>query len=93
MIGKPMSNTNAITILYFASLGDALGVTEEHFSQASLPADVASLRAQLAARDTQWAAALSATNLRCAVNQSLAKPEHPLCWGDEVAFFPPVTGG
>jgi len=32
-------------------------------------------------------------NLLMAVNQTYVGPEHPVCEGDEVAFFPPVTGG
>jgi len=32
-------------------------------------------------------------NTVCAVNQTHAGPEHPVGDGDEVAFFPPVTGG
>ena len=35
----------------------------------------------------------SAKNLRCAVNQELAGLDAPVREGDEIAFFPPVTGG
>ena len=35
----------------------------------------------------------TARNLRCAVNQDMAGPEAAVRDGDEVAFFPPVTGG
>ncbi|KPW39523.1 hypothetical protein ALO51_04766, partial [Pseudomonas amygdali] len=36
---------------------------------------------------------LAEQNLMCARNQELCKPTEPLSDGDEVAFFPPVTGG
>ena len=36
---------------------------------------------------------LTATNLRCAVNHQMVALDHPVKDGDEVAFFPPVTGG
>jgi molybdopterin synthase sulfur carrier subunit len=35
----------------------------------------------------------SAKNLRCAVNQDMAGLDAPVREGDEIAFFPPVTGG
>ena len=54
---------------------------------------VAALRSALAARGPEWKHALEDQNLLMAVNQSLAEPATPLSAGDEVAFFPPVTGG
>ncbi|GAB7211949.1 molybdopterin synthase sulfur carrier subunit [Dickeya oryzae] len=62
----------------------------------SLPAeyqDVASLRQALCERGDRWALALEDGKLLAAVNQSLVAMTHPLTDGDEVAFFPPVTGG
>jgi len=48
----------------------------------------------LAARGPGYAAAFQNRNtVRCAVNQAFADPQAPLQPGDEVAFFPPVTGG
>ncbi len=82
----------SITILYFASLREALGVERE---QLALPAGIASveaLRAWLVARGSQWEA-LAAPRVRAAVNQALAVETVVITDGDEVAFFPPVTGG
>jgi molybdopterin synthase sulfur carrier subunit len=82
----------SITILYFASLREALGVDRE---QLALPADTSSvmaLRAHLLARGNAWSA-LSAPRIRAAVNQALVSDSAPVADGDEVAFFPPVTGG
>ena len=84
----------AIKLLYFAKLREDLGMHAETFE---LPADIASvagLRRHLMARGPAWAAALAPGRaLRVAVNQDLADPATQLKAGDEVAFFPPVTGG
>ena len=55
--------------------------------------DVEQLRAALATRGDRWALALESGKLLCAVNQSFVPLSQPLTDGDEVAFFPPVTGG
>ena len=55
--------------------------------------NVAALRAHLAAQSDRWALALDEGKLLAAVNQTLVELTHPLADGDEVAFFPPVTGG
>jgi len=80
-------------ILYFASLRETLGVSSEELV---LPTDVTTvndLRAHLAARGDAWNTLMTAKNLRAAVNQVMAGLETPITAGDEVAFFPPVTGG
>lgn len=83
-----------IRLLYFARLREALGTGRE---QLDLPAGVAtleSLRVHLAGRGDAWAREMAAgRNLRAAVNQEVAGPDTPVRDGDEVAFFPPVTGG
>lgn len=83
-----------ITLLYFARLREALGTGRE---QLILPAGVNTLdalRALLAQRGEAWAREMaSGRNLRAAVNQTVAAADTPLSDGDEVAFFPPVTGG
>jgi molybdopterin synthase sulfur carrier subunit len=81
----------SVRILYFASLKEALGMAGETIA---LPAGVATagaLRDWLVAQGREKLA--SAKNLRCAVNQELAGLDAPVGEGDEVAFFPPVTGG
>jgi sulfur-carrier protein len=83
-----------VTILYFARLREALGRGSE---QLDLPPDVrdlAALRRLLAARGGVWAEELGAErNVRAAVNQTMARGSEAVRAGDEVAFFPPVTGG
>ena len=82
-----------LTILYFASLREKLGTASE---QIELPADVANvgaLRAHLAARGAHWQILTQSKSLRAAVNQQMATTETKIADGNEVAFFPPVTGG
>ena len=57
-------------------------------------ADVAALIAHLCSeRGATWSATLYQDNLLVSVNQAMVKMDHELADGDEVAFFPPVTGG
>jgi molybdopterin synthase sulfur carrier subunit len=82
-----------VKVLYFASLREALGTSGETLG---LPAGVATtgaLRDHIAARGDPWDALTRARNLRCAVNQAMVGFDAPVQAGDEVAFFPPVTGG
>lgn len=83
-----------VKILYFAGLRETLGCGEEMLE--SLPpevADAGSLRAWLSARGGDWAALAPGKSVKIAVNQTLAPSDNPVRDGDEVAFFPPVTGG
>jgi molybdopterin synthase sulfur carrier subunit len=82
-----------LRILYFAGLREAVGLSSE---QLALPAQIGSvdgLRAHLAGRGGVWHALVATKNLRVAVNQQMAGPDLLLKDGDEIAFFPPVTGG
>ena len=82
-----------IEILFFARLREQLGTARLDFTPAQTPATVGSLMAELRARGEAWEAALGAENILCAVNQRQADSEQTIESGDEVAFFPPVTGG
>jgi molybdopterin synthase sulfur carrier subunit len=83
-----------ITILYFARLREALGTASE---QIALPAgvrDLESLRELLRSRGSAWAEELAdGRPVRAAVNQDMAFGDTRIADGDEIAFFPPVTGG
>ena len=83
-----------VKILYFAKLREDLGRSDEELD---LPADVstvAALRAHLMARGGAWSTVLAQGKaLRVAVNHEMADATTPVKPGDEVAFFPPVTGG
>ncbi|MBN3574455.1 molybdopterin synthase sulfur carrier subunit [Vibrio neptunius] len=80
-----------IKVLFFAQTRE-LVETDELELEARFET-VEALRAELAARDGKWDLALEPGKLLAAVNQSIVSLEHPLSDGDEVAFFPPVTGG
>lgn len=81
-------------VLYFAWLRQKIGVGEETLA---LPAGVATVGAlidHLAAQSPGHEAAFAQrASIRCAVNQDFATPDAAVAEGDEVAFFPPVTGG
>ena len=82
-----------LNVLYFASLRESLGTSQESLDLPGI-ATVAGLMDQLRARGGAWAEALAAgKRWRVAVNQNMAVPDTPLKAGDEVAIFPPVTGG
>jgi sulfur-carrier protein len=80
-----------ITVLYFAWLRERTGVSEESVSLPATVMTVADLVDVLAARHAT--AFQNRRAIRCAVNQEFADPATVLQAGDEVAFFPPVTGG
>ena len=83
-----------VTVIYFARLREALGMSSE---QLALPAgvrDLDGLRRVLAARGGAWATELAGGGpVRAAVNQDMAQDDTHISDGDEIAFFPPVTGG
>lgn len=79
-----------IKVLFFAQVRELTGSDE--LSCEFYPT-VEALRTALAERGDKWALALESGKLLAAVNQTLVEFSHPLSSGDEVAFFPPVTGG
>ena len=81
----------SIRILYFAGLRESLGMSGESLDLPAGVTTVGELRDWLVG---QGRAALgTARNLRFAVNQDMARPDAAVHDGDEIAFFPPVTGG
>lgn len=83
-----------VTLLYFASLRERLGRSREEVALPPGIPTVESLVEHLRARDERWTEALAPGKAwRVAVNQRMADPATTLKPGDEVAFFPPVTGG
>jgi molybdopterin synthase sulfur carrier subunit len=80
-------------ILFFAGLREALGTGSEALALPAGVATVGALRDHLVARGEPWGALATTKNLRAAVNQQMVGLDAPVRAGDEVAFFPPVTGG
>lgn len=84
-----------INVRYFASLREALG-PQETFALADSGAttSVAAVRDSLIARGGRHAELLARGRaVRCSLNQALCDEAMPVRAGDELAFFPPVTGG
>ncbi|KMN83219.1 molybdopterin synthase sulfur carrier subunit [Chromobacterium alkanivorans] len=81
-----------LNLLYFARLRDEFGLESEHLD--SEAATVEELLVELRLRGEVWARELAADRVfRVAVNQQMARLDAVLSDGDEVAVFPPVTGG
>ena len=79
-----------LNVMFFARYREALGLGVESVDGEF--ASIEQLRAHLAQRGGAWQV-LAESNLMCARNEELCKLDEPLVDGDEVAFFPPVTGG
>jgi molybdopterin synthase sulfur carrier subunit len=83
-----------IRVLYFASLREKLGKDVEEIDLPAGVATVAGLRTHLQSRGGAWADALAENKLlRTALNQDMMQAGASIKAGDEIAFFPPVTGG
>lgn len=83
-----------ITILYFASVKEKVGLSQELVEPPAGVATVGDLMDWLAARSPKHAAAFaSRTTIKSAVDQTHVPPSAPIANAREVAFFPPVTGG
>ncbi|MCV6603694.1 MAG: molybdopterin converting factor subunit 1 [Porticoccaceae bacterium] len=81
-----------IELKYFAALRDQLGSDGEQLSAGDANT-VARIRELLAERGGVWAEQLLDNRNLAAVNQQMANANTAVNDGDEVAFFPPVTGG
>jgi sulfur-carrier protein len=83
-----------LKLLYFAWLRARIGCAEEEIELPRDVRNVAALLDWLKARGGRYDEALRDLSvIRVAVNQDYVGREHPLREGDEVAIFPPVTGG
>ena len=81
-------------VLYFAWLKEKIGTSQEDLNLPDGITDVAGLVGWLKDRGDGFAAAFAdEAVVRVAVNQEHVDTDHKLSNGDEVAFFPPVTGG
>ena len=81
-------------LLYFASMRQRIGCAEETVNPPAEVATVADLVGWLRGRGPAYAAALADDRaVKVAVNHAFARSGDPVAPGDEVALFPPVTGG
>ncbi len=83
-----------VTVHYFASIREKLGLPSE---EVELPTQVDTVNALVALlierHGSNWEAVLKTSSVLVAVNQSVASFTSSIKNGDEIAFFPPVTGG
>ena len=83
-----------INVLFFASIREELKTDRLLITFDETVSTVEQLIASLAlSNDESWLQVLSADNVIKAVNQQVVNAHHEIKEGDEVAFFPPVTGG
>ena len=88
----------SVTIKLFSALREALGESEfeldlSDLSEASAQIDVAAIKALLSQRGVEWKEALNQPNLVHALNHKVVFTDAVVSEGDELAFFPPMTGG
>ena len=93
-----MSGSVSITIKLFSALREALGESEfeldlADIAEASAQIDVATVKAALSQRGADWSEALNQPNLVHALNHKVVFTDALVSEGDELAFFPPMTGG
>ena len=83
-----------VKLLFFAALREQLGRPTEEVELPASVATVGALRDHLRARGGEWERVFAPNRaVRAAVNQDMVQAEARIKAGDEVAFFPPVTGG
>jgi len=81
-----------LKILFFASLRERLG-TDKTTMNADRASTVGEVRQALIEDHPEWSDTLSQSRLMIAINQNMAREDAPVTDEDEIAFFPPVTGG
>jgi len=83
-----------VRVLYFAAVREQVGKGAEEIDVPAGVTTLAGLRAHLRARGDAWREALAEGKLlRMALNQDMVPQSVTIKAGDEVAFFPPITGG
>jgi len=81
-------------IVFFARVKEQLGCAKLELDWTPDLASIDALQEHLCARENDlWRETLSEENLIRAVNQTIVTGDVALSDNDEVAFFPPVTGG
>lgn len=82
-----------VNVLYFARIREAVETEKESLEISAETQTVGDLLNLLVSRGEPWVSALSSSQLLIAVNQEMTNVNTTIADGDEVAFFPPVTGG
>lgn len=82
-----------LTIHYFASLRDRLNKDSEKLEWENNLTDIASIKQLLSLRGEQWQGFSNDKTILTALNQQMCTDTTAIKDGDDIAFFPPVTGG
>lgn len=82
-----------INVLFFARVRDQLGVSEAQLEMPEGEVNVGLIRSLLQQKGEPFESVLSDSDILVAINQEMATHETTVEDGDELAFFPPVTGG
>jgi sulfur-carrier protein len=83
-----------VKLFYFAKVREAIGIDREELDLGSDIKTVSDLIEVLKGRGSHWHDMFSmSTIFRMAVNQEMVEATHKISANDEVAFFPPITGG
>lgn len=82
-----------MNILFFASIKENLDCEEVVWEEVDKPLTVQEILNKLHLKGEAWQRALDENRILVAINQEMAKLDTLVEPGDEVAFFPPVTGG
>ena len=93
MHGASQLPSSIVRLVYLARLREVLATSPESYAAAG-PTTVGPIREALRVRGGAWATELGPGRaVRAAVNHEVASADTPVAPGDELAFFPPVTGG
>jgi molybdopterin synthase sulfur carrier subunit len=83
-----------VKLFYFAKVREAIGIDREELDLESDIKTISDLIELLKGRGSHWQDMFSmSTTFRMAVNQEMVEATHKISANDEVAFFPPITGG
>ncbi|MDR0247518.1 MAG: MoaD/ThiS family protein [Burkholderiales bacterium] len=83
-----------VKVVYLARLREALGRSEEVLALASTTPTLGDVLTVLRGRGEPWSYELGEGRaVRAAINHEMATSDTAVRAGDEIAFFPPVTGG
>jgi sulfur-carrier protein len=82
-----------LKLCYFASVREQVGKTEENITLPAEITTVGELSMFLADRGEAWKILADSKSVLIAVNQQVSSREQVLLGSEEIAFFPPMTGG